>query len=54
MKLVSVNVARPREVAYRGRRYPPAIFKQPGAGRVMVRRLTIAGAPPGAGAPRSR
>ncbi len=43
MKLVSVNVARPREVAYRGRRYPTAIFKQPVAGRVMVRRLNIDG-----------
>lgn len=43
MQLLSVNVAHPREVTYRGRTYPTAIFKQPVAGRVTVRRLNIEG-----------
>lgn len=43
MKLLSVNVAQPRTVTYRARTYPTAIFKQPVAGRVMVRRLNIDG-----------
>ncbi len=43
MRLLSVNVAHPREVTYRGRTYPTAIFKVPVAGRVAVGRLNIAG-----------
>ena len=43
MKLLSVNVAHPRSVTYRGRTYPTAIFKEPVAGRVAVRRLNIDG-----------
>lgn len=43
MKLLSVNVAHPRSVTWRGRTYPTAIFKQPVAGRVAVRRLNIDG-----------
>lgn len=43
MQLLSVNVAHPRSVTYRGRTYPTAIFKEPVAGRVMVHRLNIDG-----------
>lgn len=43
MQLLSVNVAHPRKVTYRGRTYPTAIFKQPVTGRVAVRRLNIDG-----------
>jgi MOSC domain-containing protein YiiM len=43
VQLLSVNVAHPREVSYRGRTYPTAIFKQPVAGRVAVRHLNIDG-----------
>ena len=43
MKLVSVNVGLPREVSYRGRTYPTAIFKEPVAGRVKVTRLNLDG-----------
>ncbi len=43
MKLISVNVAHPRSVTYRGRTYDTAIFKEPVAGRVAVRRLNIDG-----------
>ena len=43
MRLLSVNVAEPREVSFRGRTYPTAIFKEPVAGRVRVGRLNLAG-----------
>ncbi|MDX1483509.1 MAG: MOSC domain-containing protein [Alphaproteobacteria bacterium] len=43
MELVSVNVGLPREVTYRGRSYPTAIFKDPVAGRVAVGRLNLDG-----------
>lgn len=43
MRLLSVNVAHPREVSYHGRRYRTAIFKVPVSDRVMVRRLNIDG-----------
>lgn len=43
MKLVSVNVAHPREVTYRERTYRTAIYKVPVAGRVRVARLNIDG-----------
>lgn len=43
MKLLSVNVGLPRTVTWGGRTYPTAIFKQPVAGRVAMRRLNIDG-----------
>jgi MOSC domain-containing protein YiiM len=43
VKLISVNVGLPREVTYRSRTYPTAIFKEPVAGRVRVDRLNIEG-----------
>ncbi|MBI4466759.1 MAG: MOSC domain-containing protein, partial [Acidobacteria bacterium] len=43
MKLVSVNVGRPREVDFQGRRVSTGIFKQSVSGRVRVRRLNLDG-----------
>jgi MOSC domain-containing protein YiiM len=43
MKLVSVNVGRPRLVAWRGRTVSTGIFKEPVAGRVVLRRLNLDG-----------
>ncbi len=43
MNLLSVNVGLPREVSFRGRTYPTAIFKHPVAGRVPVTRLNVEG-----------
>ncbi len=43
MKLISVNVAKPREVSHLGRTYMTAIFKTPVAGRVMLRTLNLDG-----------
>jgi MOSC domain-containing protein YiiM len=43
MKLVSVNVGRPRTVEWRGRRVRSAIWKAPVAGRVRVTRLSLEG-----------
>ena len=43
MKLVSVNVGRPRTVEWRGRRGRTAIWKVPVPGRVRVRRLGLEG-----------
>ncbi|MEE8517169.1 MAG: MOSC domain-containing protein [Alphaproteobacteria bacterium] len=43
MKLISVNVAKPRQVTHLGRTYMTAIFKQPVAGRVMLRTLNLDG-----------
>lgn len=43
MKLVSVNVGLPRQVSWKGRRVTTGIFKQPVAGRVMVRSLNLDG-----------
>lgn len=43
MKLLSVNVSQPRQVTHRGRTYLTSIFKQPVAGRVMVRRTNLDG-----------
>ena len=43
MKLLSVNVGQPRPVTHRGRTYMTSIFKQPVAGRVMLRRLNVDG-----------
>ena len=43
MKLVSLNVGLPREVTWHGMRVTTGIFKQPVAGRVMLRRLNLDG-----------
>lgn len=43
MKLVSINVGRPRLIAWRGRTVSTGIFKEPVAGRVMLRRLNLDG-----------
>lgn len=43
MKLVSVNVARPRPVEYQGQTVATGIFKQPVAGRVRLRTLNLDG-----------
>lgn len=43
MRLVSVNVGLPREVAWQGGTVTTGIFKQPVAGRVEVRRLNLDG-----------
>lgn len=41
--LLSVNVARPGTVWYRGREFPTGIFKEPVSGRVRVGRLSVKG-----------
>ena len=43
MRLLSVNVGRPRTIAWRGREVRSAIWKEPVAGRRMVRRLNVDG-----------
>jgi MOSC domain-containing protein YiiM len=43
MKLLSVNVSLPKDVPYRGGTIRTGIFKEPVAGRVMVRTLNIDG-----------
>jgi MOSC domain-containing protein YiiM len=43
MRLVSVNVGRPRLVEWRGRMVSTGIFKGPVTGRVMLRRLNLDG-----------
>ncbi len=43
MRLVSVNVGVPREVQWKGRAVSSAIFKEPVAGRVMLRSLNLEG-----------
>ncbi|MGH9901690.1 MAG: MOSC domain-containing protein [Pyrinomonadaceae bacterium] len=43
MRLISVNVARPRLVAWQGRTVSTGIFKEPVAGRVALRRLNLDG-----------
>ena len=43
MRLVSVNVGRPRLAVWRGRTVSTGIFKEPAAGRVMLRRLNLDG-----------
>lgn len=42
-KLVSVNVGLPRTVAWRGRQVTTGIFKEPVAGKVVLRRLNLEG-----------
>ncbi|KGF72719.1 molybdenum cofactor biosysynthesis protein [Neosynechococcus sphagnicola sy1] len=43
MKLISICVGLPREVSWKGRPITTSIFKQPVAGRVMMRSLNLAG-----------
>lgn len=43
MKLLSLNIARPRLVLYKGRSINTGIFKQPTADRVMLRTLNLDG-----------
>ena len=43
MKLISVNVARPRIVLWKGESVSTGIFKQPVEGRVRLRRLNLDG-----------
>ncbi|MEE8113864.1 MAG: MOSC domain-containing protein, partial [Nitrososphaerales archaeon] len=43
MKLLSVNVALPKEVRHKGKTVTTGIFKEPVEGRAMVRRLNIDG-----------
>ena len=43
MRLVSVNVSAGRVVSWRGKRIETGIFKEPVAGRVMVRRSNLDG-----------
>jgi MOSC domain-containing protein YiiM len=43
LKVVSINVGRPRSVAWQGRRVRTGIFKEPVEGRVRVERLNLAG-----------
>src|SRR5262252_9538837 len=43
MKIVSLNVGRPREVAWHGRTVTTGIFKEPVAGRVALRKLNLEG-----------
>ena len=43
MRVVSVNVGLPREVHWKGKRATTAIFKEPVAGRVLVRTLNLDG-----------
>jgi ferredoxin-NADP reductase/MOSC domain-containing protein YiiM/predicted pyridoxine 5'-phosphate oxidase superfamily flavin-nucleotide-binding protein len=43
MQLVSVNVAMPQEIAHAGKTVRTGIFKEPVAGRVMLRRLNLDG-----------
>ena len=43
MRLVSVNVSLPRLAAFRGQAVSTSIFKEPVAGRVLARRLSLEG-----------
>ena len=43
MKLLSVNVGKPREVEWKGRTVTTGIFKEPVSGRVAVRKLNLDG-----------
>ena len=43
MKLLSVNVSKPKEVSYNGERIKTGIFKEPVSGRTMMRRLNLDG-----------
>src|SRR5689334_19382156 len=43
MRVISVNVGIPRDVAWRGRIVTTGIFKDPAAGRIPLRRLNLDG-----------
>src|SRR4051812_50137685 len=43
MRIVSVNVSLPRPVEFRGQTVSTSIFKEPVAGRVLVRRQSLEG-----------
>ena len=43
MRVISVNVGQPKEVAWKGRKVTTGIFKEPVEGRVAVGRLNIEG-----------
>src|SRR5438046_1536510 len=43
MRILSVNVAQPREVAWKGMLVSTGIFKRPAEGRLMLRRLNLDG-----------
>ena len=43
VKIVSINVGRPREVEWRGRTVSTSIFKEPVTGPVRVKKLNLAG-----------
>jgi MOSC domain-containing protein YiiM len=43
VRIISINVGRPRPVEWRGKTVHTSIFKQPVSGRVQVRRLNVAG-----------
>ncbi len=43
MRVISVNVAMPREIEWKGQLVKTAIFKSPVAGKVIVRRLNLDG-----------
>lgn len=43
VKIVSINVGRPRKVAWRGRSVSTSIFKEPVRGPVRVQKLNLAG-----------
>lgn len=43
MKLVSVQVGRPRRVRWRGKTVTTGIYKEPVAGRIMLRRFNLDG-----------
>ena len=42
-RVLSVNVGQPREISWRGKRITTCIFREPVAGRVVVRRLHLEG-----------
>ena len=43
MKLLSINVSLPRDITFRGRTVSTGIFKEPVAGRVLLKRLNLDG-----------
>jgi MOSC domain-containing protein YiiM len=43
MQVISVNVGQPKEVVWKGRKVMTGIFKEPVAGRIVVRRLNLEG-----------
>jgi len=43
MKVLSVNVSKPKTITYRGKSVTTGIFKEPVVGRVMVRKLNLEG-----------